>query len=199
MARYGYILIDNYDDDIGRQALQLDTIGDFARIFVERQLGETRNRKQRMRLIGQLQPGDIVYAAAADRFCDNLKDFLLAYADLAQKGAELVLLEEALDSRSVAGKQVLKMLAAFEKLDFLYQSERKKAGIRQARAEGRRVGRPPVSIPPGFREICRQWSAGEISGKEAMALSGLRSTSFYKKAGELGFQAPSRKKQESSQ
>jgi DNA invertase Pin-like site-specific DNA recombinase len=199
MARYGYILIDNYDDDIGRQALQLDTIGDFARIFVERQPGDSQTRAQRKRLISQLQSGDIVYAAAADRFCNNLKDFLAAYGEIAAAGAELVLLEEALDSRAAAGKQALKILTSFEKLNYHYQSERKKAGIRQAKAEGRRVGRPPVSIPPGFREICRRWSAGEISGKEAMAQSGLRSTSFYKKAAEMGFKPPVRKKQKTSQ
>ena len=141
----------------------------------------------------------MIYAAAADRFCNNLKDFLTIYEKIAARGAELVLLEEALDSRAATGRQVLKILNAFARLDYLYQSERKKAGISKARAAGRRIGRPPVSIPPGFRDICRRWSAGEITGQEAMAESGLRSTSFYKKAAELGFKAPGRRSTKTSQ
>ncbi|MDW7656160.1 MAG: recombinase family protein [Bacillota bacterium] len=194
MARYGYILLDEQDADIGRQAMQLDTIGDFTRIFIDRHFNKTKNREQRNRLIEQLQPGDVVYAAAVDRFSSNLKDFLQSKDQILNAGAEIVLLEEALDSRSVAGRQVIRVLAAFDRLDFRYQSERKKDGIRRARASGRRIGRPPVSIPPGFRDICRRWSEGQISGRDAAAQSGLRSTSFYKKAAELGFSAPGKKR-----
>lgn len=198
MARYGYLLLDEQDQDIGRQAMQLDTIGDFTRLFIDRHLRKPKSREQRDRLIEQLQPGDVVYAAAADRFCSNLKDFLQCKDKILHAGADIVLLEESLDSRSVAGRQTLKILAAFDRLDFRYQSEQKKAGIKKARAAGRRIGRPPVSIPPGFREICRQWSEGLISGREAAARSGLRSTSFYKKAAEMGFTAPSKKERDLS-
>ena len=194
MARYGYILLDEQDADIGRQAMQLDTIGDFTRIFVDRHINKPKSREQRNRLIKQLQQGDVVYAAAADRFSSNLRDFLLCKDQIMKAGAEIVLLEETLDSRSVSGKQVIRILAAFDRLDFNYQSERKKDGIRKARASGRRIGRPPVSIPPGFRDICKRWSDGQISGRDAAAQSGLRSTSFYKKAAELGFSAPGKKR-----
>ncbi len=194
MARYGYMLLDQADADVSRQALQLDSIGGFDRIFVDRHLHEDSGREQRARLIALLQPGDVVYAAAADRFCDHLRDFLNCQHQIAASGSDIVLLQENLDSRTNAGRQTIRVLQAFDRLDFSYQSDRKKAGIRQARADGRRIGRPPVSIPPGFREICRAWAEGKINGQEAARRSGLRSTSFYKKAAELGFQAPPRRK-----
>ncbi len=195
MARYGYILLDQADQDVSRQALQLDSIGGFDRIFVDRQPAKSQSpsvREQRRRLISQLQTGDVVFTAAVDRFCDHLRDFLNLYQKIAAAGAELVVLQESLDSRAAAGRQAIRLLSAFEKLEFHYQSARKKAGIQAARQQGRRIGRPPVSIPPGFREICREWAEGKINGQEAARQSGLRSTSFYKKAGELGFKAPSR-------
>ncbi len=198
MARYGYILLDGYDGDISRQAMQLDTIGEFTRIFIDRNLKASSGREQRRRLLALLQSGDVVYTASIDRFCSHLRDFLACVRRIEQAGAELVILGEGLDTRSPSGKQALKTLAAFEKLDFTYQSERKKAGISKARASGRRIGRPPMPIPPGFREICRAWAEGRISGREAAGQSGLKSTSFYKKAAELGFKAPARKKKESS-
>lgn len=194
MARYGYILIDEKDSDLGRQAMQLDTIGEFTRIFIDRHEGDMRGREQRARLLTLLKPGDVVYAAAADRFCDHLRDFLVCYEHIQNMGCDIVLLEETLDSRSASGKLAIKTLMAFDRLNFEYQSDRKKAGIQKARDSGRRIGRPPVPIPPGFREICKAWSEGRISGREAAEKSGLRSTSFYKKASELGFAAPTKQK-----
>ncbi len=197
MARYGYMLLDQADPDVSRQAMQLDSIGSFDRIFVDRQPAGTRRRQtvrdQRERLLGQLQKGDVVFAAAIDRFCDNMRDFLQLCQAIFASGAELAVLQESLDSRSQAGRQTIRMLQAFEQLEFRYQSDRKKAGIQAARQQGRRIGRPPVAIPPGFREICKEWSAGRINGREAARRSGLRSTSFYKKAAELGFKAPPRR------
>lgn len=194
MARYGYMLLDQSDADTSRQAMQLDTIGDFDRIYVDRPTGGQLavGRDQRTRLLKQLKSGDVVYAAAVDRFCDNLRDFIQIWHAIAEIGADLAILQESLDSRSAAGRSAIRLLESVERLEFSFQSNRKKAGIKIARQQGRRIGRPPVSIPPGFREICREWAAGRINGQEAARRSGLRSTSFYKKAGELGFKAPSR-------
>ncbi len=198
MTRYGYILLDEHDPDISRQALQLDSIGGFKRIFVDRHLNKRPRWEQRRRLLECLQAGDVVYAAAADRICSNLDDFLSCLAHIDDRGAALFLLEEQLDSRSACGRQTIRTLGAFSALNFKDQSRRKKEGIRRAQAAGRRIGRPPVSIPPGFRDLCKDWEQGLISTQEAMAKSGLKSTSFYKKASELGFVAPGkkRKKQE---
>lgn len=201
MARYGYMMLDSNDPDVNRQAMQLDTIGGFDKIFVDRQTtGQVAEpRSQRERLLSLLQTGDVVYAAAVDRFCDNLRDFTAACQAILSAGAELAILQESLDTRSTSGRTAIRLLDAMSRLEFQYQSDRKKAGIKAARQQGRRIGRPPVSIPPGFREICRDWSKGIISGPEAVRRSGLRSTSFYKKAGELGYKAPPRASDKSAE
>lgn len=186
MSRYGYIRLENADPDISRQALQLDTIGGFDRLFVER-LENKSQWTQRDRLTALLQPGDQVYAASADRVCDSLKGFLNWVGTVLEKDAHLILLEEGLDSRTPSGQKTLRLLTTFARIDFENQSGRKKAGIEIARRSGRRIGRPPVSVPAGFREICRDWSQGKISGPEAVRRSGLKQTSFYKKAAELGY------------
>jgi DNA invertase Pin-like site-specific DNA recombinase len=190
MARYAYMLLDQTEKDVSRQAMQLDTIGGFDKIFVDRISPRAPDREQRQKMLTLLAPGDVVYAAAADRFCDQTRDFLEVFYTLEQRGADLVLLEENFDTRSAAGRQSLKLLRTFARLDYLFQSERKKQGIEAARDQGRRIGRPPVAIPADFREICQMWSSGQIPGREAARLAGLRNTSFYKKAAELGFCAP---------
>lgn len=192
MPRYAYMMLDHIEKDVSRQAMQLDTIGNFDKIFVERLSPRADKLEQRQRLLELLAPGDVVFAAAADRFCRQTRDFLDVYARIEAAGAELVLLEEGFDSRSQAGRQSLKLLRTFAGLDFEFQSERKKQGIQAARGQGRRIGRPPVAIPAAFRDICQRWSQGQLTGREAAALAGLRSTSFYKKAAELGYKAPPR-------
>lgn len=186
MSRYGFIRLDEQEPEISRQALQLDTIGGFERLFVERH--EKSGRwEQRNRLLSGLVSGDLVFAASADRICDSLRDFLHLVRILQEKEAHLILLEDSLDTRTAAGQKSLKLLDSFLHIDFSSQSRRKKAGIANARKEGRRIGRPPVSIPTGFRDLCREWSQGRISGPEAVQKSGLKQTSFYKKAAELGY------------
>jgi DNA invertase Pin-like site-specific DNA recombinase len=197
MARYGYILLDRQDPDISRQAQQLDSIGDFSRIFIDQATADAPTaepaRAQRQRLIGLLEKGDVVYCAALDRWCDNLKDFLDQNQAVDRAGADLCILGDPFDSRSQAGRQAVKLLRGFARLEHHFQSSRKKAGIALARQNGRRIGRPLAAIPPGFRKICKEWSEGLINSKEAAQRSGMGSTSFYKKAGELGFQAPGRR------
>lgn len=198
MARYAYMLLDPQESDVSRQALQLDHMGGFDRIFIDRIQHRSENdpagRPQRERLLSVLQPGDLVFAGAADRLCDHLRDFLDLWHRMEQLGADLVILEENLDSRSPAGRQSIQTLESFARLEFSYHSQRKKAGIRAARQKGRRIGRPPAAVPADFRSICQAWSKGEISGQEAARLSGLGSTSFYKKAAELGFRSARSKK-----
>lgn len=196
MSRYGYIRLESTDTDISRQALQLDTIGGFDRLFVER-LEDKKRWTQRDRMTAVLLPGDQVYAASADRICESLKDFLNWIGPVLEKGAHVILLEEGLDSRTPHGQKTLRLLTSFVRIDFENQSGRKKAGIENARRSGRRIGRPPVSVPAGFREICRDWSQGKISGTEAVRRSGLKQTSFYKKASELGYK-PQNSNQEKS-
>lgn len=192
MARYAYMLLDLIEKDVSRQAIQLDTIGGFDKIFIDRPGPRSELREQRQRLLETLTTGDVLFAAAADRLCRQTRDFLELCTAVEARGADLVLLEEGFDTRSASGRQSLKMLRTFADLDFKFQSVRKKNGIQAARGQGRRIGRPPVAIPPEFRDICQRWSSGQISGHEAARQAGLRSTSFYKKAGELGFKAPAR-------
>jgi DNA invertase Pin-like site-specific DNA recombinase len=199
MTRYGYILLDKADPDVGRQAMQLDSIGEFARIFIDRAGSDASqpddSRFQRKTLISFLQKGDVVFSAALDRWCNNLRDFIETVRQVEQTGSDLCILAENLDTRSSAGRQAVRLLKDFERLEFRYQSGKKKAGIEAARQKGRRIGRPLAAIPPGFRKICREWSEGKISGVDAARQSGLGSTSFYKKAADIGFKPAQRRKE----
>ena len=219
MARYGYIRLDAREREVGRQAAQLDTIGGFDRIAVERpargatgrggagpaRAGGTAGKgpagaapaaapTQWERLVAALQADDLVVVASADRVADSARRFLEVVAQVREKGAHLNVLEEGIDTRTTTGRHILRAVESLTRIEREGMSQRKKDGIREARAQGRRIGRPPLPQPVAFRETCRDWSEGRIDFREAAERSGMKTTSFFKNAKELGFLPPPRKK-----
>ena len=192
MARYAYMRLDSNDPDTTRQAALLDGVGDFDKIFVDRAPGgpvqfSARPMAQLSKVIAGLQKGDTLYAASADRVCGQINEFIGLVSSVREAGADFICLDISFDTRSAASSQTLKTLKTLSEVERRTMSDRKKNGIRTARKQGRRIGRPPVSLPSGFREVCRDWAEGRISGVEAIRRSNMKSTSFYKKSAELGY------------
>src|SRR5262249_34179817 len=63
-------------------------------------------------------------------------------------GVEFVSLREQIDTGSPLGQAVFTIVAAIAELERSLIAERVRAGLRRARAEGRRLGRPPVAVDP---------------------------------------------------
>jgi DNA invertase Pin-like site-specific DNA recombinase len=60
-------------------------------------------------------------------------------------GIELVSLSESLDTATPAGRMVFTVLGAVAELERSLIAERVRAGLRNARAKGKRLGRPRVA------------------------------------------------------
>ena len=190
MAKYGYIRLDEKDPDVARQASQLDTIGNFDKIFVEQEkkININVNDTQLYRAIDMMQNGDVLFVAALDRLCSSSSNFIETVEKILSKNADLVCLENSFDTRNSAGRNTFKFVKKILEIERENMSRKKKIGIKKAREKGKRVGRPPVSIPIGFRKICEDWSAGKITGVQAIKISGMKSTTFYSKALSLGYE-----------
>jgi DNA invertase Pin-like site-specific DNA recombinase len=61
-------------------------------------------------------------------------------------GIEFVSLSESLDTATPAGRMVFTVLGAVAELERSLIAERVRAGLRNARAKGRRIGRPRVDV-----------------------------------------------------
>lgn len=193
--RLGYIRIDPVDTDISRQALLLDGIGQFAHLTVEQPADLAGSRvvwEKRDRLLASLTAGDVVYTASADRIAAGCRDLDHIAGQIEAAGAVLVLLEEGIDTRTAAGRAALRLVRSLARAETERLSRERSEGIQRARASGRRIGRPPIAVPPNFREICKAWSEGTLSGRQAAEAAGLRQTNFYTRAGELGYVSPRR-------
>ena len=58
--------------------------------------------------------------------------------------------------------------------------QRQAEGIAAAKAKGKKLGRPAVTIPENWNEVYASWKNGEVTAKEAMNRTGLKRTSFSK-------------------
>ena len=58
--------------------------------------------------------------------------------------------------------------------------KRQAEGIAVAKANNVKFGRPKTKIPDNFSDVYTRWKSGEITGTDAIALTGLKRTNFYK-------------------
>lgn len=100
-----------------------------------------------------------------DRFGRSLRHLVDALAELEAQGVAFVSLRDNLDLSTPAGRLMFQIIGAMAEFERALIAERVKAGMRNARAKGRRVGRPPrVPLTEQLkREIAAAYQKGEGS------------------------------------
>jgi DNA invertase Pin-like site-specific DNA recombinase len=89
---------------------------------------------------------DIVAVWKFDRFARSVSHLLRALETFNALGIGFVSLSESLDTSTPAGKMVFTVLGAVAELERSLIAERVRAGLRNARSKGKRLGRPPVNV-----------------------------------------------------
>src|ERR1700756_3331818 len=86
---------------------------------------------------------DAILVWKIDRFGRSLKHLVNALADLAALGVAFISLRDNLDLSTPSGRLMFQIIGAMAEFERALIQERVKAGMRNARAKGRRIGRPP--------------------------------------------------------
>jgi DNA invertase Pin-like site-specific DNA recombinase len=89
---------------------------------------------------------DAVVVWKFDRFARSVSHLLRALETFNALGVAFVSLSEQMDTSTPTGKMVFTVLAAVAELERSLIAERVRAGLRNARAKGKRLGRPGVSV-----------------------------------------------------
>jgi DNA invertase Pin-like site-specific DNA recombinase len=89
---------------------------------------------------------DVVAVWKFDRFARSVIHLLRALDTFRVLGIEFVSLSESLDTATPAGRMVFTVLGAVAELERSLTAERVRAGLRNARAKGKRLGRPRVVL-----------------------------------------------------
>jgi DNA invertase Pin-like site-specific DNA recombinase len=89
---------------------------------------------------------DAVVVWRFDRFARSVSHLLRALDTFRALGVEFVSLSEQVDTSTPTGKMIFTVLGAVAELERSLIAERVKAGLRNARAKGKRLGRPRVVV-----------------------------------------------------
>jgi DNA invertase Pin-like site-specific DNA recombinase len=89
---------------------------------------------------------DVVAVWRFDRFARSVSHLLRALETFNALGIAFVSLSEQMDTTTPAGKMIFTVLGAVAELERSLIAERVRAGLRNAKAKGKRLGRPPVAV-----------------------------------------------------
>ena len=89
---------------------------------------------------------DIVLVWACDRLARSVRHFLEVLDELNHLNVEFVSFREQLDTGGPLGRAVVVIIGAIAELERSLIVERVRCGMRRARLDGQRIGRPALSI-----------------------------------------------------
>ncbi len=118
---------------------------------------------------------DLILVWRLDRWGRSLADLVVTLRELSELGVGFVSLCEALDLTTPPGRAMAGMLAVFAEFERELLRERVRAGLAQARAQGRVLGRPP-SAATKAKEVQRLFAKG-LSKAEIARRIGIGRTS----------------------
>jgi len=153
-AIYGRISTSNHGQDIGLQTRELRQLCEARGWQVSGEYldegisGAKDSRPELNRLMADAHKRrfDAVIVWKFDRFARSVSHLLRALETFNALGIAFVSLSEQVDTTTPAGRMIFTVLGAVAELERSLIAERVRAGLRNARAKGKRLGRPPVSV-----------------------------------------------------
>src|SRR5207249_3834730 len=179
VAIYARVSTTNHGQDVGLQTRELRQFAEargwtVAGEYVDAGVsGAKDSRPELNRLMADAHKRrfDVVCVWRFDRFARSVSHLLRALETFKALGIDFVSYSEQMDTSTPAGKMVFTVLGAVAELERSLIVERVKAGLRNARAKGRRLGRPKRIVDVrriavlraqglGWKKIAREMGIG---------------------------------------
>ncbi|MCJ8336519.1 MAG: recombinase family protein, partial [Epibacterium sp.] len=117
------------------------------KLFLEEKSGTKRDgRDELARMLDYVREGDVIMCTRLDRLARSTRDLLNISAQLREKGVDLRILEQQVDTSTPAGELFFTILSAIGQFETQIRAERQREGINAALAKGADSpfkGRPP--------------------------------------------------------
>jgi len=191
---YYYARVSSTSQKLDRQLDEFKRMGASERdIITDKETGATMDRPGYMALRNTiLRSGDTLVITSLDRLGrvkNDIKNELQYYKDNKIRVKVLDLPTTMMDLPE-GQEWVFDMVNSIliEVLGTIAERERKNTKARQAqgyqaaKSRGVKFGRPVVQKPDNWTSVYLAWQSGTITAKNAMELTGLKRTSFYKLA-----------------
>lgn len=168
----GYARVSKGDQDTAAQLRALEAAG-VERVYQEQASGGRWDRPELHKVLDQLRQGDVLVVWKLDRLSRSLKDVLTIMERIEQRGAGFRSLTEAIDTTTPAGRMMMQMVGSFAEFERAMIRERTKAGLEQARSEGRVGGRKPKLTAQQVGEIRDAVQSGRRTAADCARLFGV--------------------------
>lgn len=188
---YGYARCSTNEgrQDIDRQKRELRSLGvsDDKHIYWEYESGTSKMRPELQKLLDIVQPGDSIVATEVSRLSRSTGHLCEILELVQEKKLQLIIGSFRADCRSEAfdpmTKGMLQMWAVFSEMEREMISQRVKSGMANAKAKGKKVGRPKSSkemLPDKYWKYEKMYREGDISIAEFARLMNCSRTTIYK-------------------
>ena len=139
--KIGYARVSTKEQSLDLQEDALKKEG-CQRIYSEQISGYKSERPKLKEMMGQLRKGDVVVVWKLDRLGRSLRDLVNLVAKLQESEIGFKSLQDNIDTTTPTGKLTFHLFAALAEFERDIISSRTKAGLKAARARGRKGGRP---------------------------------------------------------
>jgi DNA invertase Pin-like site-specific DNA recombinase len=179
--RIGYARVSTDDQtlDLQRDALARAKC---RQIYAEHASGKSAARPQLDACLKALREGDTLIVWRLDRLGRSLADLIRLTNDLKSRSIELESLTENLETGSPTGKLVFHVFAALAEFERNLIRERTLAGLKAARARGRKGGRPKKLQAKELKTVRALLKTGKISVQELARRFGVSRSTLYRNA-----------------
>ncbi len=139
--KFGYARVSTRDQNLNLQVDDLITEG-CEKIFQESISGTNIDRPELNRLLEQTRRGDVIVIWKLDRLGRSLRHLVALISELLDKGVGLKSFNDPIDTTSSQGRLIFNIFASLAEFERDVIIERTQAGLKAARARGRKGGRP---------------------------------------------------------
>jgi len=129
------------------RARELEVLGEFVDVGIS---GAKDRRPQLERLMkgAHRREFDAVLVARFDRFARSVRHLVMALDEFNALGIDFISLSESINTSTPMGKMVFTVIGAVAELERSLIRERVIMGLDRAKAQGKKLGRPSVSVDP---------------------------------------------------
>jgi DNA invertase Pin-like site-specific DNA recombinase len=148
-------------------------------IYKEKMSGTKLDRVELRRVLDLLRPQDKSYVWRLDRLARSQLHLLEIAKEVKEKGAELVLLMDNIDTTTTIGKILFGILTVLSEFEKNLIVERSKAGQAIPRKNGVRFGRPNKLTPAIIRQIKLAHEDDQSTTPETWRVLGISKSTYY--------------------
>lgn len=186
---YGYTRCSTNEtkQDINRQVRELKAAG-AEEIFLEYEHGDSKIKPQQKALFDTAEAGDSIVVLEVPRLARSTQQLCEIIDIIRQKKLRLVIVGSiTLDCRDghadPMSEAFLQMAGVFSQLELAMIRERVRSGMANAKAKGRKIGRPQITkddIPAVFFRHYPAYKNGQLNVSELARVCDLSRTTVYK-------------------